>query len=335
MERKQYLDVAKGLLIIFVVMWHALCVISSHDISCDNTDPILGFKLVPTLFLPFFMQAFFIISGYCSNFQISLKLLIKKSLLTLWFPALLAAIVAFIVKNPIFHTDACFVITKIFRDSLRWFLLALIWSKIIVWFALHVKSIVIRLTSIVLIYALSIRWGMYAQNTHVYLFLQQGLAAVPYVYLGYWLRRIDAFENKRFLNITSALWLAVSAFYVLSGTPTPWIGYNFVFTHYYEIPIIVILAVSGSMFVISISKYINCQALAYVGRASLIVYIVHHHLLRSLIDNISVQEILKCNKLSFVIGYCFIVGTATIVSTLIYRVVSTKYLKWTLGKFQS
>lgn len=334
MERKQYLDVAKGLLIIFVVMWHTLCVISSHDISYDSADSIIGFKIVPTLFLPFFMQAFFIISGYCSNFQISLKLLIKKNVLTLWFPALLVAIVAFIVKNPIFHTDACFVITKIFRGSLQWFLLALIWSKIIVWFALHIRSTGIRLTAIVLIYTLSIRWGMYAQNTHVYLFLQQGLAAVPYVYLGYWLRRMDAFENKRFLNITSALWLAVSAFYVLSGTPSPWIGYNFVFTHYYEIPIIVILAVSGSMFVINISKYINCQALAYVGRASLIVYIVHYHLLRSLVDNISVQEILKCNKLSFVIGYCFIVGAATIVSTLIYRVVSTKYLKWTLGKFQ-
>lgn len=335
MERKQYLDVAKGLLIIFVVMWHTLCVISSHDISYNITDSILGFKLVPILFLPFFMQAFFIISGYCSNFQISLKLLIKKNLLTLWFPALLVAIVAFIVKYPIFHTDACFVATKIFRSSLQWFLLALIWSKIIVWFALHVKSIVIRLTAIVLIYALSIRWGMYAQNTHVYLYLQQGLAAVPFVYLGYWLRGMDAFENKRFLNITSALWLAVSAFYVLSGTLTPWIGYNFVFGHYYEIPIIVILAVSGSMFVINISKYINCQALAYVGQASLIVYIVHYHLLRFLVDNISVQEILKCNKLSFVIGYCFIVGTATIVSTLIYRVISTKYLKWTLGKFQS
>lgn len=69
-SRLQYIDIMKGILILLVVYGHTAW--QAHEVGIHNqTIEILG--QTGFLYEPFYMAAFFAITGYCSNFKKSYK----------------------------------------------------------------------------------------------------------------------------------------------------------------------------------------------------------------------------------------------------------------------
>ena len=68
--RFQYIDIMKGILILLVVYGHTVW--QAHEVGIHNqTIEMLG--ETGFLYEPFYMAAFFAITGYCSNFKKSYK----------------------------------------------------------------------------------------------------------------------------------------------------------------------------------------------------------------------------------------------------------------------
>lgn len=70
-ERLHWVDVAKGLLIILLLVHHFSSATRRTGISSDQFWFVTCWQIIYTCF---FMQAFFFLSGYCSNFSHPVKL---------------------------------------------------------------------------------------------------------------------------------------------------------------------------------------------------------------------------------------------------------------------
>lgn len=84
-DRIHYIDLAKGILIILVVYGHIGWVIG-HVQGFQNAL-MEDTYLISAYWGAFYMGAFFVITGYCSNFNISIKDFLVKNLKGLILPA--------------------------------------------------------------------------------------------------------------------------------------------------------------------------------------------------------------------------------------------------------
>lgn len=65
-ERIHWIDVAKGTLILLLIIHHFSPAFKLTGISQENYSFLMSWQFI---FTSFFMQAFFFMSGYCSNFN--------------------------------------------------------------------------------------------------------------------------------------------------------------------------------------------------------------------------------------------------------------------------
>ena len=82
-HRISYLDVAKGALIILLVFAHFRSALNRTDFKNDYFEYVYGWN---SIFTCFYMPAFFLISGYCSNFRKDPKTFLKSLLKSLVLP---------------------------------------------------------------------------------------------------------------------------------------------------------------------------------------------------------------------------------------------------------
>lgn len=117
-ERVHYLDVAKGILILLLLMSHFSIALKWIGVDAANPYFIPWYYPQP-LFIVFFMQCFFIISGYCSNFDVDTATFFRKLLRQLIIPWLFfetCRVVYFTVQG---KGPTCFLhhITQLFGFS--------------------------------------------------------------------------------------------------------------------------------------------------------------------------------------------------------------------------
>lgn len=78
-QRLSYLDVAKGILILSVILHHLLHCLNKSANCADNYVYRETWYVFMTFVVPFFMPCFFICSGMVSNFNKNLKDFISSS----------------------------------------------------------------------------------------------------------------------------------------------------------------------------------------------------------------------------------------------------------------
>ena len=84
-NRLHWVDVAKGLLIMFVVFQHLPVISEAAGIEHDGVGKLGHLSF---LFTCFYMQAFFILTGYCSSFDKPFAAFLKSSFKTIMIPAI-------------------------------------------------------------------------------------------------------------------------------------------------------------------------------------------------------------------------------------------------------
>lgn len=326
-ERIYYFDVAKGFLILMLLMYH-LGIAMGKD-GLDNSIPYLIPWYYPqTLFLPFFMQCFFIISGYCSNQQVGIKTFLLKLVRQLLIPCIFFEVIRilfFVIQG---KPVTLFSGSELTSTSI-WFLNALIFAKLICYSLHHIAKndyIVLFLLFIILVVGVM----LYRNVGKNVFFYQHGMIAAFFFEFGSFLKR-----NHRYYDI--AIKYSWPLFLIIvSGR----------FLHLYELPFFnacisvtipnlpffVIVSILGSFSLLYLSKVINRNRFfEYFGRNSLVIYGIHMWpylvIIKLMYIYIGVSSFFS--TILFLASICII---EIICMILAIELLNTKYLKYMIGR---
>ncbi|MCI6160839.1 MAG: acyltransferase [Prevotella sp.] len=323
-ERLHYLDIAKGLLVILVIVSHFSVMLGGLNLEERHFAGVYYF--IP-LFRTSYMQCFFFISGYCSNFQSNGKTFLYKLLRLSLLPALFFGLIGGI--HTCWHEG---------KDSFSlmsfWFLNALIFSKIVCWFlSKHVKkewfSYVI-VTSLLLIGILLHQYGIGDDKVYI----NQCLVSCFFVYLGTSIRRHQKW-NSILMRYT---WIAFIVFWLSTyclnlAFSVPAITGYFMDFELYESFLLIIVPILGIFTILSICKQIGRNSFfEYFGQNSLVVYCLHA-LPFPYIMKFLVGIFVPTNLIAGTIFYMTSISIEVIIMVGVAKLFKYAPLKYGLGKW--
>ena len=330
-ERIHYFDVAKGILILLLVLFHFQSAIRHMELPIENR--ILSTLFWQKIITAFFMPCFFFISGYCSNFENESSFFFKKvvrQLLIPWscFELLQAAFWAIYYSDYSFDRFRTFLLTE--PCTTLWFLNALAFSKILVYILkklFHNGLIILFISFLFLVLAILVNQLNIGHN---YLAIRESFGSCFFVALGYYMKRNMQIYNL-FISYSPYIYLFIFIFLVLISIPIP----SFTAGMHISIrqfPIFILLSTTGSFSFLYICRLINCNSIIeYFGKNSLPIYGLHICPLCAFVV-ILYKTIYPTTFLQF--GYYLLavyVLTICICSFLV-TILQLKCLKWIIGK---
>ncbi|MBO4567190.1 MAG: acyltransferase [Bacteroidales bacterium] len=328
-ERIHYFDVAKGILILLLLLSH----FNSATIRAGLQNPL--FHTVTfwfPVFTAFFMQCFFIISGYCSGFDGSTTAFLKKvvkQLLIPWiaFEVLQALFWAVYYSDfsperfrAFFFTEPC---------TTMWFLNALAFSKLVVYFLKKVLKdwLVLAVTFAMLVCAIVINQLDIGPNI---LCIRESVGSCFFVALGCWLKNNKAIYEK-LIKYSPFVYIPVFIALVLLKIRIPSFSAGMK-VGIVEFPLFLVLSISGSLAFLWLCKWLGrSRFLEYFGRNTLPIYGIHFCPL--LAFTVLFYRLLSPDGIPSLIAFLLADYLGVLaVCVLLVRVFHFKYLKWIVGK---
>ena len=278
-KRIEYVDLAKGICISLVVLFHIFraCMIGH---SFEET-PLMAF-LMNDLLGSFRMPFYFFLSGlfykqYEGNFTF-----IKKKINKLLIPFLFVFFVTIVLRNiaeyvinPTYHIDALKNdIIHLKPNTPIWFLLCLFNINIIYYIIdkvfknKFISSIILTLICF---------WGFYLRKIGTYdpIYVISGLTYMPFYWGGYWTRKETGLLNKPFVKSD---WVFILALSSLLFANTYLFGQSYYNNRYLIVEIIhwVLGGFTGTFAMLILAKRITkALIISYVGRYSIVVLCTH------------------------------------------------------------
>lgn len=275
-ERIKYIDIAKGILIILLVFAHFRSVVHRMPYDSPYFEYVYGWNYI---FTSFYMPAFFIISGYCSNFNKSAKAFFISQfksliipLISLWFiSTILSAL--FQGKNIIEELGGVFA-----NGMGLWFLQALFLGKLIIFFIESISKkmspprkshLVLLLTFCLMVIGIILdKYNKTAINIFYY---RHAFIASFWIYVGTYLKNNPlVYEKSMRYSLFVYPFVAVLTLYVhTSFTASISVSVK-------RLPLFLLYSYAGTMFLLSLCKLIKeNKYLEYWGKNSLVVYGLH------------------------------------------------------------
>lgn len=279
-KREDYLDIAKGCLILLLCSCHFLQALSVNEIHIESAGQCTSWHY---LYAVFFMQAFFFITGYCTRFETKGKQFLIKNLKSLVIPAILFTVINRIILS-VFYTDSydSFINNLLYGVGF-WFLWALFFSKMIVWGLIRtLRKHPLFIVGLLLISVL-IGYISFLNDYPNILYHQQFLAMSIFVYAGNQLRQ-HPILYQRLIKYGWGGYFLLMAIITIFQLPYSIISGNLVIGSCKEIPIYISTATFGTLFILQLSKIIlPAPLLQRGGLHSLIIYGFHFPILCLLI----------------------------------------------------
>lgn len=329
-KRIPYIDVAKGILIMFVVLLHSSDVTIKEGVN--NIAFNLNYKL-SNFYLPFFMPAFFVITGLCSSFNKPFKLFLWSNFRSIVFPVIVVMVPFMLIKEHQLTTDFIFI-----KSFSRWFCIVLFLSKLTYWGICRVLSnIWQRMFLLLLLMALAVFLHFFfGQSNNIFCYCHS-FALTFFLSIGEMIRRYKIDEKKILIKygivstIIYIIFLGICIICLHKDIPS--ITYGFSISPK-QIPLYLVLSITGSIMILYIARIINSNfILSYLGRETLTIYIFHYFFIRILLyifkPYINNNSSLLASILVFIVFYFIVLS----LSLLIARVLDWKYLQWIKGKF--
>lgn len=305
-QRLLYLDVAKGLLILSVILHHLLHCLNKSANCADNDVYRNTWNAFMTFIVPFFMPCFFICSGIVSNFNKNLKDFVSSSSIMLLVPA-----------------------TIIGRGG--WFISAMFIARIIYWWvrriAKHQKTTFILLIACAISACVLFRFANVLNTS--YILHAMGLAI--YFYIGHIYNQI----NRTIKYTFTVAYFVITLTYFFNGVIPPHITNSFDIS-ICNYPIHFIMAVGGSIFLIELSKIVQTNRIIELfGRNSLVIYLTHIAIIQAIIPKIPHNYLFQNNKIIMSIFMLFILYIFMVILTVsIAMIFRIKPLKWIVGDYK-
>lgn len=336
MERLKYVDVAKGLLIILLLVHH----VPSTSIRIGITNQaVYDAQALGNLFVSFFMPCFFVLTGYCTNYNKSFYTFLIGSIKGVVLPALFFTA----VFCGLWHIDrwAVFARRILIYGGDYWFLSSLFLARILYWAINRYCNKTGVLIISVFSFCLGFLLRQLPKEYEVWYFVH-ALFLMPYMSLGHYLRS-ENIDMKRLkwaipvFVISFAITILLSFYGILhkdSSFDVPAITYSFMNLDYSTIVPLVLLSIFGSLTLIYLSMKISASTfLEYVGRNSLVIYCAHimilYHYVALPIYRAFASDDYWINILLLITCFLVILG----VTCILVWFMNLKYLRCLIGKF--
>lgn len=330
-KRIHYLDIAKGILILLLLVSHYSSARRRLDIS---NDYFYLFDSWQFIFRAFFMQAFFIISGYCSNFNKPFKPFFKTQ-----FKQLIIPFISFEILSAIFWAARTgglsfhFILSFIFNDTwtVYWFLNALFFSKIVVWIINRITPNQLYLILITLfLFVSGIIINHYNLGRNIFC-IRESLGSCLFVAVGFVLRNRTKLYNM-LLNLCIYIYPVILILLFFTGIKIPVFAAGMHVT-LSQVPIFFITTLTGTFACLRMCKVLDRNKfLEFWGKKTLIVYCTHFWGL-ILIIPIIFNWFNPISPYSAIPYYILIYLLEIVFCWLIIKLFSSKYLKWAIGSF--
>lgn len=330
-ERLHYIDLAKGLLILMVAyghVWYHIC----HNDGFNNVY-MSELHELSNVWVAFYMPAFFVITGMCSNFERTWKTFWTSQLKSLILPAftlgLVVNAISWLLSDSEFHLGL-----KVFlKGNGFWFLSSLFVAKIIFYclnkFAGNMKTIVF--VTIILYSAFVVVHNFFSMVSNYWCWIH-AFGLFPYLVLGQALRRWNVMKHNRILLAVGGVYVVILLLYLSLGVKIPRITGGVYVPLVQAVPSL-ILSVTGTLFLLYVCKKINRVAwLECLGKHSLVIYCIHEGLLSILspwLGNNIVQAVRGQAFVYYTMLLIYIVTASWLISLLLNK----KPFNFIIGKF--
>lgn len=290
MQRIKYIDTAKGILIMMVVFHHLTGYYNNENFVGGHNELFKTlFDFSGYYFGSFRMAAFFLLFGYCSHTQRSLKDTFIRGCKVLIIPMFFLNFNHYV-----------------------WFSVAML-GGMLIHCILRKYSDLTNSIIYALMFVLSVVVHKYGLNRFA---LQYILAYAPFIFLGEKVKAI--IDNNKFAIVSIIVAVIIWTVYVLKGWDTPAIFGGYFGCDFIDLPSFLVMSICGTSCVCLIARLLqNIDILAKIGKQSLVVYLVHFILVRVLerllvpyLDNASmtITIIAICLLLVFIVGICYVLG---------------------------
>ena len=328
-KRITYYDIAKGFLIIGVIFYHC-----ANNVA-DKNSITKGFQLILSVALiPFFMIGFFFISGLCTNLNKSLSSYICKSIRTMIFPTYVITIG--MMWYPFEHVPNNYGLNMtnlIWYCNGAWFIASMLTCRLLLWVIKHTfkNKFWIEIPIVIaflMIGTFLVQNKIVHNETNNWFYYCQSMLLFPFFYFGYHFKKgIQCLKRKTLciLMMFYAIFL-FSVYYMYHSIPivTHYLSLNFKNFLWY-----VLLGLLGSVCLVGICKlYVKKKpVMEYVGKNSLILYLVHGQILQYI--TLCLQFNSNRNSIFSLIALCL---STTIISLLIAWWLNLPYIRILLGQ---
>lgn len=271
-KRIHYIDVFKGLLIIGVVIIHMLLAFKGK--APDHTV-IKAIKLIGyNTWVLFYMPAFFVVSGMCSNFNKGFKSFLISNIISLKAPIFffIGILGALAIRREYGFSPFDFKLWFIrMFESGAWFLHALFLSRLTYYvISRYIPLLTMQLVVCIVLYTIGYI-GIF-HHLYPYFWICHSLSLTIFLCIGKCL-------NK---SIISKGWISLICFMLIVIVLNvveyrlPYIVQEPVISHYWDSLIILLLSTLGTIGLLWICMLINkSPLLEYIGRYSLMIYLLH------------------------------------------------------------
>lgn len=322
-----YLDIAKGVLIVLLVFAHFRSALNKTDFENDYFKYVYGWN---SIFTCFYMPAFFLISGYCSNFNKDLKTFLKSL-----FKSLVLPLFALSLLN---DTSYALMVTKqdlatallktIKLGGTLWFIQALIIAKVICYIiqkALTSRIVMLIVMLVLLTVGVALHQFNIGTNPFYY---QHGLVASFFVALGLYLKENQAIYEKalKYSLYAYPLLSLINFWYSpnITASLSVWLK---------VLPLFLVLSVCGTLFLMAVCKKIKeCSFLEFWGENSLVVYALHFAPL-VFFFSLFYTWIQPTSIMPFIGFVMLLLTTEYVLCFFLMKLFQYKPFKWLLGRY--
>lgn len=330
-KRIEYIDIAKGLLICFLCFHHFPQAVKQVGLpQGDYTCVYFTYKF----YACYFMQAFFFITGFCTNFKLDFFSFFTKNLKMLVIPAICFDIISRVFDYVIIARPT----KDVFDLRLGfWFLWTLFFCKMLYWLLAKKQStsILILVTFLALLMIrLATFLNFYYGDEGNWLFNQNVLVMFFFLLVGNVVRSYPF--CLKLLPIGGVMFLLLLLSNLICGVKMPYVTGKVDDLDRVFIPNYLAFALTGTMFVLFFSKYIKTNNfLENVGKHSLLIYGFHFLILKAFVALL--HNVLHFNTITLLnTNVMFLVScTLTFITTYSFSVLvaKTKWLSLLTGKW--
>jgi len=327
-DRFPWIDIAKALLIICLVFFHMKTIlIGSCGLKCQDFERIYRMS---DFWIPFFMQAFFVITGYCSNFNKPFVSFLTNNIKTLLVPMLTLNIVPCILSHNIHAFDGFFQWGYWQWGLSFWFIPCLFLAKLMYYVLNRCVKQQWILAAICVAMAYAGTWLAHVDIIPEFWCWRSALAMLVCLWFGRYLKGNERMDS--ILLWGSAIYLLLMIAYSVIGKRTTMLGMGFGFDVPF-VPMYLLLALSGSCLVLQISKWIGkCTVLEYIGRGSLLVYCCHW-MIGQHFGKYLAMLFLPDTLMKVVAFYVISVIITILLCCVFIKFYQLKYVRWSIGKW--
>lgn len=328
--RYPYLDVAKGLLILGVVLTHMLLHLSSK-LPNDTFAKVMS-AIDHNTWVLFYIPAFFVITGRCSSFNKDFRTYLIDNIISLKVPVFFfIGVLGALSIRPLFGFSPFspyWWFVRLF-DSGVWFIHALFVSKMLYWGISKIpRKWGWQLLPCLFLYAIG-TFYLDAKASY-FCWLPHAASLLIFLCIG------DKLKSKEITKRQGILCGVLFLFTVLLlntlGYGIPHIVQEPIINDYLDSFLILLLSITGSFAFLTFCKLIGKnKTLQYIGKYSLVIYILHGpEFIGYIVETIPFINIHN----SFIVAFDFMLRFVAVISIIMVFafIIDRPYMRILIGK---